>query len=89
MPGVSAVSLSSRLVLILKLFQIMGFKIAGLSPYSQSFEFLPVPSRKTFAELGERGTVTILCRKHKVLACGVCANHWDKVPSCFVAVVAS
>lgn len=49
---------------------------------------MPVPSRKKFAELGEIDTATVLRRKRKVLACGVCTNHWDKVSACAVAVVA-
>lgn len=53
------------------------------------FEFSPVPSRKKFAELRKTVTASIWCREHKVFTCGVCTNHWDKVPACFVAVVAA
>lgn len=53
------------------------------------FEFSPVPSRNKFAELRETVIVPIECTEHKVFSCGVCTNHWDKVPACFVAVVAA
>lgn len=53
------------------------------------FEFSPVASRNKFPELRETVIVPIQCMEHKVFSGGVCTNQWDKVPACFVAVVAA
>lgn len=89
-PRVGAVSLSSRL-LQTDPEAVLDYGLLNclfISSHSE-FESLPVPSRNKFVEWRELDTVTVLCRKHKVLGCGVCPNHWNKVPARFVAVLAA